>query len=206
MIEAPRRPGFHASPKAAHRGNDLLGYVEVHIEQGPVLEDRRSSPVGVVSAIASQTRGRLTFSGKAGHAGTTPMNLRRDSLAGAAEWILFAEKLRRGARTARIPLVATVGTINVPSGAANVIPGETVLSLDVRHPSGSDAACQPGGEARLRRRGAARIARRRCGLALAMATDHAACTAPLRVLDRSSPACWQREFVRCDPGAESLAW
>src|SRR6478736_7482598 len=133
VIEAHAGRVF-APPKAAHRKGDLLGYLEVHIEQGPVLEDRQLA-VGVVSAIASQTRGRLTFSGKAGHAGTTPMNLRRDSLAGAAEFVLFAEKFAG----AQPPLVATVGTINVPSGAANVIPGQTILTLDVRHPD--DAAC-----------------------------------------------------------------
>lgn len=134
VIEAHAGHRF-TPPKAAHRRGDLLGYVEVHIEQGPVLEDRNLA-VGVVSAIASQTRGRLTFRGRAGHAGTTPMNLRRDALAGAAAFILFAEKYAGG----RAPLVATVGTITVPSGAANVIPGETVLSLDVRHPD--DDACR----------------------------------------------------------------
>ncbi len=134
VIEAHAGRSF-APPKPAHAKNNLLGYLEVHIEQGPVLEDRKLA-VGVVSAIASQTRGRLTFRGKAGHAGTTPMGLRHDSLAGAAEFVLFAEKFA-GART---PLVATVGTINVPSGAANVIPGQTVLTLDVRHPN--DAACR----------------------------------------------------------------
>ncbi len=134
VIEAHSGRKF-SPPKSAHRSRDLLGYFEVHIEQGPVLEDRQLA-VGTVSAIASQTRGRLTFRGKAGHAGTTPMNLRRDSLAGAAEFVLFAEKLAGG----RPPLVATVGTISVPSGAANVIPGQTVLSLDVRHPH--DAACK----------------------------------------------------------------
>ena len=118
----------------APRPQQLLGYLEVHIEQGPVLEDRKLA-VGVVSAIASQTRGRLTFRGQAGHAGTTPMSLRRDALAGAAEFVLLAEAFA----AARSPLVATVGTINIPSGAANVIPGEAALSLDVRHPN--DAAC-----------------------------------------------------------------
>ena len=122
-------------PKSAHRAKELLGYLEVHIEQGPVLEARKLA-VGVVSAIASQTRGRLTFRGKAGHAGTTPMNLRRDALAGAAEFVLAAEKLAR----ARSGLVATVGTIQVPGGAANVIPGEVTVSLDVRHCS--DATCR----------------------------------------------------------------
>lgn len=121
--------------KPAHRARDVLAYLEVHIEQGPVLE-AEGLALGVVSAIASQTRGRVTFRGKAGHAGTTPMHLRRDSLAGAAEFVLVAEKFAGK----QAPLVATVGTITVPAGAANVIPGETVLSLDVRHPS--DAKCQ----------------------------------------------------------------
>jgi allantoate deiminase len=124
----------YTPPKAAHRPGELLGYLEVHVEQGPVLEAKQLA-VGVVSDIASQTRGRLTFRGKAGHAGTTPMNLRRDALAGAAEFVLFVEAFA-GTRPL---LVATVGTIQVPGGAANVIPGEVSVSLDVRHPS--DAAC-----------------------------------------------------------------
>jgi len=134
VIEAHSGRRF-TPPKPAHRPSNLIGYFEVHVEQGPVLEDRKLA-VGVVSAIASQTRGRLTFRGRAGHAGTTPMALRRDALAGASEFILSAETFAR----ARAPLVATVGTINVPSGAANVIPGETVVSLDIRHPN--DAACR----------------------------------------------------------------
>ncbi len=121
--------GKFSLPPAPHRVRDLLGYIEVHIEQGPVLEAKKLA-VGVVSAIAGQTRGRLTFQGKAGHAGTTPMHLRRDALAGAAEFILFAETLARGCE----PLVATVGTAAVAPGAPNVIPGEVKLSLDVRHP------------------------------------------------------------------------
>ncbi len=121
--------GRFTLPKPAHRPSDLLGYLEVHIEQGPVLENKRLA-VGVVSAIAGQTRGRLTFHGKAGHAGTTPMALRRDALAGAAELILFVETLARGCE----PLVATVGTIAATPGAPNVIPGEVTVSLDVRHP------------------------------------------------------------------------
>ncbi len=117
-------------PKPAHARAELMGYVEVHIEQGPVLE-AEGLAVGVVSAIASQVRGRLTFRGRAGHAGTTPMRLRRDALAGAAEFVLFAENFA----LAREPLVATVGVIEVPRGATNVIPGEATVSLDVRHPS-----------------------------------------------------------------------
>lgn len=116
-------------PPAPRRRGQLLGYVEVHIEQGPVLEQAKLA-VGVVSAIAGQTRGRVTFRGRAGHAGTTPMPLRRDALAGAAEFIRFVESTAR----LRPPLVATVGTIAVSPGAPNVVPGEAVLSLDIRHP------------------------------------------------------------------------
>ena len=139
-------------PKSAHRPSELLGYLEVHIEQGPVLEAKQLA-VGVVSAIASQTRGRITLRGKAGHAGTTPMNLRRDALAGAAEFVLAAEKLAR----AQPGLVATVGTIQVPGGAANVIPGEVVFSIDVRH--ASDAICRTAVAALIRQ--VQQIARRR---------------------------------------------
>jgi allantoate deiminase len=121
--------GSFSPPRAAQRKDELLGYFEVHIEQGPVLEEKGLA-VGVVSAIAGQTRGRLTFRGKAGHAGTTPMALRRDALAGAAEWMLVAETLAR--RSA--PLVATTGAVTVSPGASNVIPAEATISMDLRHP------------------------------------------------------------------------
>jgi allantoate deiminase len=110
-----------------HEG-DLLGYCEVHIEQGPVLEARRL-PVGVVSAIAGQNRYAITFKGEAGHAGTVPMNQRRDALVAAAELVLAAEAEGRSGDG----LMATVGRLEVHPGAANVIPGEVELSLDVRH-------------------------------------------------------------------------
>ncbi|WP_438479987.1 allantoate amidohydrolase [Oleiharenicola lentus] len=116
-------------PKPTHARRDLLGYVEVHIEQGPVLEAEKIA-VGVVSAIAGQSRFKLTWTGKAGHAGTTPMKLRRDALAGAAEFTLAAEQL---ARASRDGLVATIGALSVAPGAANVIPGGVVHTLDVRH-------------------------------------------------------------------------
>ncbi len=127
-LEKRSREGF-SLPKPAHPRSSLLGYLEVHIEQGPVLEKKDLS-VGVVSAIAGQTRGRLTLRGQAGHAGTTPMALRRDALAGASEIVLLAEELARASK----PLVATVGTLVISPGAPNVIPGEITLSLDVRHP------------------------------------------------------------------------
>jgi allantoate deiminase len=120
--------GRFVLPKPAHKKSDLLGYVEVHIEQGPVLEEEKMA-VGVVSAIAGQSRFKLTWTGKAGHAGTTPMELRRDALAGAAEFTLGIEAIARGTRG----LVATVGTLSISAGAANVIPGEVVHTLDVRH-------------------------------------------------------------------------
>jgi allantoate deiminase len=107
---------------------DLVGYTEVHIEQGPVLEEE-DVPVGVVTAIAGQTRARATFAGSPGHAGTVPMDLRHDALPAAAEWILAVEELAR----ATDGLVATVGDARIDPGAANVIPGQVILALDVRH-------------------------------------------------------------------------
>ncbi len=105
-----------------------FGFVEVHIEQGPVLE-ALELPLGVVTAIVGQTRLELTFRGRANHAGTTPMHLRHDALAAAAEWISTVERHARN-----VPgLVATVGMISVVPGAANVVPGAAMLSLDVRH-------------------------------------------------------------------------
>jgi len=109
----------------ARRRDAFLGYAEVHIEQGPVLESK-NLPVGVVSAIAGQSRIRVEFHGVAGHAGTVPMNLRHDALAGAAELVLAAE---------RCGVTATVGKLDIAPNASNVIPGQAVLTLDVRHQS-----------------------------------------------------------------------
>ncbi len=124
--------GWGGDPDAiaagALRPEELLGYAEVHIEQGPVLDDRGLA-VGVVTGIAGQTRARVTFTGRAGHAGTTPMEGRRDALAAAAEWIAVVEAEARG----RDGLVATVGEIAAEPGAPNVIPGRVTASLDVRH-------------------------------------------------------------------------
>lgn len=114
----------------ARHAPHALGYLEIHIEQGPVLESHDLS-LGVVQAIAGQTRAEVMFRGTAGHAGTTPMELRRDALAAAAEWIGAVETLAR-----RTPgLVATNGAIGVEPGAGNVIPGDFRVSLDVRHAS-----------------------------------------------------------------------
>jgi len=110
--------------------DDVLGYLEFHIEQGPMLENL-GRPVGVVEAIVGQNRLEFTFSGQANHAGTTPMNLRRDALAAAAEWIVAVENLAQ--RTAGI--VATVGFVEANPGAMNVIAGEARATLDIRHAS-----------------------------------------------------------------------
>jgi allantoate deiminase len=108
--------------------SNALGFVEIHIEQGPILEAENLS-VAAVTAIVGQTRLTLTLTGQANHAGTTPMPLRRDALAAAAEWITAVESLAQ--RTEG--LAATVGRISVEPNAGNVVPGTARLSLDVRH-------------------------------------------------------------------------
>lgn len=118
----------HQSPKNRYGGGRAKRYLEVHIEQGPVLE-RQGAALGVVSAIAGQCRIRAALTGRAGHAGTCPMDLRKDALAGAAEAVLAAEALARGTDG----LVATVGCLEVDHAAPNVIPGRVEWSLDVRH-------------------------------------------------------------------------
>ena len=110
------------------RGGELLGYCEVHIEQGPVLE-AQNVPVGVVSAIAGQARYHITFTGEAGHAGTVPMGRRRDALCAAADFVLAVETEARACDN----LVATVGQLTLYPGAANVVPGKVTVSLDIRH-------------------------------------------------------------------------
>jgi allantoate deiminase len=107
---------------------EVYGFIEVHIEQGPVLEAERLQ-LGVVEAIIGQSRLGLRFTGQANHAGTTPMNLRRDALAAAAEWITRVEATAQ----AEDGLVATVGKIELRPNAGNVIPGQVDLSLDLRH-------------------------------------------------------------------------
>jgi allantoate deiminase len=109
---------------------DTLGYLEFHIEQGPVLE-QLNQPLAAVEAIAGQSRLEFTFLGRANHAGTTPMNLRSDALAGAAAWIGAVEHVAQGTSG----LLATVGRIQVKPAATNVIPAEAWLTLDVRHRS-----------------------------------------------------------------------
>ena len=130
MAEAIRGNGGDPTALAhdCRQASDVLGYCEVHIEQGPILE-AYGLPVGVVTAIAGQSRIGVSFTGGAGHAGTVPMLLRRDALCAAAEFVLAVESLAREQHD----LVATVGQIAAQPGASNVIPGLATLSLDLRH-------------------------------------------------------------------------
>jgi allantoate deiminase len=113
---------------AARARRELHGYVELHIEQGPVLEGL-NLPVGVVTAISGATRLAVRLVGMAGHAGTVPMALRRDALAGAAECIVDIEEF---CRTDPDGLVGTVGYIHAMPGATNVIPGQVSFTIDIR--------------------------------------------------------------------------
>jgi hydantoinase/carbamoylase family amidase len=114
-------------PALARRGEELVGYLEVHIEQGPVLLEE-GLPVGIVSVIAGTVRRMVMITGTAGHAGTVPMMRRHDAAAAAAEIVLYVER-----RCAQAPtLVGTVGQLAVPGGAINIIPGRCALSLDIR--------------------------------------------------------------------------
>ncbi len=108
--------------------DEVAGFLEFHIEQGILLESEDLS-LGVVEAIAGQTRAEMTFTGRARHAGTTPMRLRNDAVAGAAEWVVEVERL-----ALETPgLVATVGDLRTYPGAGNIVAGQLRASLDVRH-------------------------------------------------------------------------
>ena len=131
MREALRR--FGCDPSAlrhvARRPDDVLGYVELHIEQGPVLEVE-DLPVGVVKAISGASRFTGEVEGVAGHAGTVPMRLRHDAVAAMAEMVLAVEQA-----ALKVPdLVATVGRVEVSPGAVNVIPARARFTIDLRSP------------------------------------------------------------------------
>ena len=116
-------------PAAAYRPQDVAGYVEVHIEQGPVLETN-GQPLGIVTGIVGQSRLRVTVTGEAGHAGTVPMGLRHDALAGAAEMALALEAIAR--EHPEDGMVGTVGRIEAMPGAVNIIPGTVAFTVDLR--------------------------------------------------------------------------
>ena len=134
MHDALRQAGHDPQriPALARDPRNVAAYLEVHIEQGPVLLDAQRA-LGVVTSIAGSVRMLVSIAGLAGHAGTVPMNLRRDAAVAAAEIVLAVEQ-----RCSGIPgLVGTVGQLGVPGGAINVIPGRCELSLDIR--AGDDA-------------------------------------------------------------------
>ncbi len=158
------------------RGNrDVLGYCEVHIEQGPVLE-RRDLPVGVVTGIQSQTRAQASFTGVAGHAGTVPMEGRKDALCAAAEFVLEVER----AAKSEPDTVATVGEIKALPGASNVISGETRVSLDLRHP---DDEVRERIRDHLRERAGEIAASRNCGHSWEVRQENAAIPMDERLTD-----------------------
>jgi allantoate deiminase len=163
--KAPEEAG---APRYAD--GEAAAYVEVHIEQGPVLEES-GVPLGVVTAIAAQSRFAVTIDGEAGHAGTVPMGLRHDALAGAAALVLAVEAAAREASAEAV--VATVGRIVVEPGASNVIPARASVSLDIRAPS--DGA-RDHAVARIRSEAAAIAGRR--GLSLSMTPVHEAAAVP----------------------------
>jgi allantoate deiminase len=139
MGQDPERVGEDAYAPA-----DLLGFIEAHIEQGPILE-AHDLPVAIVSSITGSSRATIVVEGVAGHAGTVPMGLRRDALAAAAELVLAIEQVCQ----AHPDLVATVGRLDVVPGSSNVIPGRVEFTLDLRH---ADPAERERAVSRLRSR------------------------------------------------------
>jgi allantoate deiminase/N-carbamoyl-L-amino-acid hydrolase len=133
MREALERAGHDPQqiPSIARDPAQLLGYVEVHIEQGPVLLDK-GLPLGVVTAIAGSSRYLVELEGMASHAGTTPMAMRHDAAAAAAEIVLLVEERCSNRGSNKGSLVGTVGQLAVPDGSVNVVPGRCRLSLDIR--------------------------------------------------------------------------
>jgi allantoate deiminase len=165
---------------AAYDPAQVLGYLEAHIEQGPVL-DTLNLPVGVVEAIIGQSRLWVTFRGQAGHAGTLPMEYRHDALMGAAEWMLVVEQQARA-----IPgLRATVGTVAVSPGAVNVVPGSANLSLDLRH---ADDAIREQALAAVLERAQAIAVQRHLGFQIDQSEHHAAVPTAQGLSDRLAAA------------------
>lgn len=142
VAQAMQAVGLDAAriPEAARAPESIAAYLELHIEQGPCLE-QADLALGVVTAINGARRLSCRFRGEAGHAGTVPMTQRKDALAAAAEWMVFIEQTTRQQGGQR---VATVGTLHCPGGAVNVIPGEVALSLDIRGPEDAPLAALLG--------------------------------------------------------------
>jgi allantoate deiminase len=168
---------------AAYPPGRLAAYLEAHIEQGPVLESR-GLPLGVATAIAGQSRLRVAFEGRAGHAGTSPMDLRRDALPAAAELVLEVERRARSVDGLR----GTVGALAVGPGAVNVVPERAALCLDIRH---ADDPVRERAVADLLAFAAGAAARRGLGFRVDQAEHHAAVACapgPTALLERAVAA------------------
>ncbi len=164
----------------ARRPEDVLAFVEVHIEQGPVLE-AEGLPVGTVTAINGASRFSIAVEGMAGHAGTVPMHLRRDALAGAAEMVAAIEQ-RAGAEEG---LVATVGRLEVAPGAINVIPGKVTFTLDLRAP---DDGQRQGAVAAVKEKLGAIAKRRGLGLDIELLYEEGAVACHAGLMDQMDAA------------------
>lgn len=181
---------LEAYPSAARASDEVIAYLEAHIEQGPVLE-AEGLALGTVTGIAAQLRFEIEVGGMAGHAGTTAMGLRRDAVAGMAEMVLAAETVARAGPT---DLVATVGVVQVPSGAPNVIAGRSAFTLDVR--AATTATRDAAAEEILRRFRAIANAR---DLGLAVRKRHDLPPSPcdpalMDLLDAATTAAGQKPF------------
>jgi allantoate deiminase len=158
-----------------------VGYLEAHIEQGPVLE-ALGKPLGVVTAIVGQSRVSVTITGRAAHAGTTPMDLRRDALVVAAR---FVGEVNEAARR-EAGLVATVGRMDVGPNASNVVPGVVRLSADVRHESDEVRRAAVTG---LMERGEAMAREGGCGFEFRVDGDFATVPMDRRMAETLSESC-----------------
>ncbi|MCC5992890.1 MAG: M20 family metallo-hydrolase [Rhodobacteraceae bacterium] len=161
----------------------ILGWIEIHLEQGPVLE-HAGAGLGVVTAICGIERHSATLRGQAAHAGTMPMTLRRDALAGASELVLAVEALARDTEG----LLANIGTMQVRPGAVNAVPGEVALALEIRAPSDKLRA---RAAAELTRAGHDIAARRGLGLEMARSYDQPATPCAPQMITRLSDALAQ---------------
>jgi N-carbamoyl-L-amino-acid hydrolase len=179
MRQAMQNAGLRVEdiPKLKRRADDYLGFVEVHIEQGPVLNEQ-NLPLGIVTSINASVRFTGEMLGVASHAGTTPMSMRRDAAAGVAELILYAEQ--RAASDG--DSVATVGILQVPDGSINVVPGRCQFSLDMRAPSDDQ------------RDALARDVLKKAGSIAATRSLHCELTETLRASAAPSAPAWQRRW------------
>ena len=197
MADAIRRFGGQPArlKQARLDPSRLLGFVEAHIEQGPVLEEENVA-VGIVTAIAGQSRFQFTFTGRAGHAGTTPMRLRRDALCAAAEFILGVEE----SAERKAGLVATVGQIRAEPNASNVIPGSVSLTLDVRHQTDS-ARRAAGAQLQKLARQIAAARHLKVSAQLVQQTPSVACSPKLSGLLARAAKTHQPRIIRLPSGA-----